>query len=53
MREENLRQDYVEQARQLAVKIHEVDPRDGMQVTTDIERDVDQYMERRKADYSK
>jgi hypothetical protein len=53
LHEEALREQYREQARQIAVKIHTLDPNDGMQLTTDVERDVERYMEQRKADYSK
>jgi hypothetical protein len=53
LHEENMRQQYAEQARRTALQIHALDPQNGMWVTTDIERDVKTYMEQRKADHNK
>lgn len=53
LQEEALREGHREQARKIAVEIHRIDPDKGMFITNDIERDVDQYMEKRKADYNR
>ena len=53
LHEDALRQQFAENARLTALKIHAIDPRGGMQTTTDIERDVKEYMEKRKSDYDK